>query len=488
MHTVLLVDPSPNRDVLAERLEMQGYRVITRSDAAKGAHLALSSPPSVIVADLWMPGISGIQLCRLLRSEPATEHVPIILRGPEHSGRDRFWAERAGAIAYVGRGSMGDLVRALNTAINAAPPQTDGFFTQLGDGELDLSERIAAQLDRALFDSVIASEIRALGTCGSFDRLFDKLSQFVVQVSGYRWLAVHTLQPERLSVHAHPAHRQAAEKEARAALGLSADVPEVFQAAFVEDEDAADQASGPEAMVEAIAIGAEAVGRLAMGGLTSGHEAQRANDAELVRVVARELGGPIRIATLMEESNRLAMLDPLTGLLNRRAFIAAMERQIALLERHGEGFCLLLLDVDHFKTLNDQHGHATGDAVLLHLGITLPASVRRSDVVGRWGGEEFVITLTIKDPVRAAARAETIRQAIANMTVRDASGVPVAVTASIGVAAAEFGDTVEQLVERADKAMYAAKSAGRNRVITADPPLTAGQPAADMTALTGQIH
>jgi two-component system cell cycle response regulator len=484
MHTVLLVDPSPNRDALAERLEMQGYRVLTRSDGAKGAHFALSSPPAVIIADLWMPGISGIQLCRLLRSEPATEHVPIILRGPEHNGRDRFWAERAGAIAYVGRGSMGDLVRALTSAIAAAPPQTDGFFTQLGDGELDLRERIAAQLDSALFDSVIASEIRALGVCGNFDRLFDMLSQFVVQVAGYRWLAVHTVHPTRLAVHAHPAHRQAAEEEARAALRLSADVPVVF----VEDEDAADEAHGPNAQIEAITLGAEAIGGLAMGGLPSQAGAHRALDADLVRVIARELGGPIRIATLMEESNRLAMLDPLTGLLNRRAFIAAMERQIALLERHGEGFCLLLLDVDHFKTLNDQHGHATGDAVLLHLGITLPASVRRSDVVGRWGGEEFVITLTIKDPARAAARAETIRQAIANMTVRDASGLPVSVTASIGVAAAAFGDTVEQLVERADKAMYAAKSAGRNKVTVAEATPAARQAAAEITALIGQIH
>jgi two-component system cell cycle response regulator len=478
MYTVLLVDPSPTRDVLAERLELQGYRVVSTSDAAKGAHLALSAPPAIIIADLWMPGISGIQLCRLLRSEPATEHVPIILRGPEQSGRDRFWAERAGAIAYVGRGSMGDLVRALNQALAAAPPQADGFFTQLGGGELDLRERIAAQLDSALFDSVIASEIRALGVCGTFDRLFDTLSQFVVRVAGYRWLAVHSFQPERFAVHAHPAHRQAAEIEARAALHVCSDVP----AMFVEDEDAADEATGSTPLFEAITMGADTLGTIAMGARAPVAGVHGAHEADLMRVIARELGGPIRIATLMEESNRLAMIDPLTGLLNRRAFIAAMERQIALLERHGEGFCLLLLDVDHFKNLNDQHGHATGDAVLMHLGVTLPACVRRSDVVGRWGGEEFVIALTIQDPTRAAARAETIRQAIANIVVRDSTGAPVEVTASIGVAAAEFGDSVEQLVERADKAMYAAKSAGRNNVT-----LHPGTPPA-LQARPAQVH
>ena len=84
---------------------------------AEGAHLALSSPPTAVVADLWMPGISGVQLCRLLRAEPATENVPVVLRGPDGQ-RNRFWAERAGAAAYVVKGHMGDLVRTLSRAVD----------------------------------------------------------------------------------------------------------------------------------------------------------------------------------------------------------------------------------------------------------------------------------------------------------------------------------------------------------------------------------
>ena len=101
--------------MLAERLRMQGYAVTVAPTAAEGAHLALSAPPAVVIADLWMPSISGVQLCRLLRSEPATENVPIVLRGPDGQ-RNRFWAEQAGAAAYVVRGRMGDLVRALSRA------------------------------------------------------------------------------------------------------------------------------------------------------------------------------------------------------------------------------------------------------------------------------------------------------------------------------------------------------------------------------------
>src|SRR5262245_2840991 len=115
-HRVVLVDPSEARQALADRLRMQGYRVELTVDPAEGAHLALSDPPTAVVADIWMPGISGIQLCRLLRSEPATQSVPIVLRGPERGQRERFWADRAGASAYVPRGRIGDLLRAISGA------------------------------------------------------------------------------------------------------------------------------------------------------------------------------------------------------------------------------------------------------------------------------------------------------------------------------------------------------------------------------------
>src|ERR1041385_1255302 len=98
---IVLIDPTTDAtSALAGRLQMQGYTVAVASDPATGARLALADPPQAVIGDLWMPSISGVQLCRLLKAEPATEHVPVILRGPD-SPRNRFWAERAGASAYV---------------------------------------------------------------------------------------------------------------------------------------------------------------------------------------------------------------------------------------------------------------------------------------------------------------------------------------------------------------------------------------------------
>src|SRR6266481_1612692 len=123
------------KGTLADRLQMQGYAVTVVDDPAEGARITLAEPPSAVVADLWMPSISGVQLCRLLKAECATEHVPVILRGPE-CPRNRFWAERAGASSYVVKGRMGDLVRALARAIETAQPSAD-FFTTLAQGEDD---------------------------------------------------------------------------------------------------------------------------------------------------------------------------------------------------------------------------------------------------------------------------------------------------------------------------------------------------------------
>ena len=161
---IILVDvDDASREVMVKRLLAQGYAVEATADPATGADMALCAPPAALIAELWMPSISGVQLCRLLRAEPATADVPVILRGPSDDPRSHFWAERAGALAYVVKGRMSELVRVLSRAVVNAP-SSDGFFMQLsGDGG-DIRDRIARHLDAALFESVIAAEVRALAS------------------------------------------------------------------------------------------------------------------------------------------------------------------------------------------------------------------------------------------------------------------------------------------------------------------------------------
>ncbi|HEY6723242.1 MAG TPA: diguanylate cyclase [Polyangiaceae bacterium] len=454
---IILVDVSEaSRDVLAQRLTAQGYAVEALADPVMAADMALMAPPAAVVADLWMPSISGVQLCRLLKAEPATVEVPVILRGESDDPRSRFWAERAGAAAYVRKGGMGELVRVL-ARVALVATDSDGFFTQLNGGSVDIRDRIARHLDAALFDSVIAAEVRSLAACGSFERLFDLFAQFLCQVVGYRWLAVATASPRQFAMHHHPGHTEAAEREARAALAITHEIP-IFR---VVDEDARDEATGPEAVISGIPFGA-----LQLGSLALGPSSRDETDTEsLVRLVAQELGGPIRIAALMDEQQRLASVDPLTGLRNRRAFLEQINVEIARASRYGTTLSFLLLDVDHFKSINDHHGHAGGDSVLSSLGKVLGQQLRTPDLPARWGGEEFVVALTNTDLGGACIAAERIRAAVEEMLVEH-DGARVPVTVSVGVATLRRGESLDALIDRADHAMYAAKCAGRNRVMT----------------------
>ncbi len=156
--------------------------------------------------------------------------------------------------------------------------------------------------------------------------------------------------------------------------------------------------------------------------------------------------------------------DHLTGLANRRAFFETAELEIGRWKRLPRALSLIMIDVDHFKAINDTYGHPAGDAVLRRLAATLTATFRDVDVVARIGGEEFVVLLPSADLSGAAAVADRLRRKI-EVQVMDAAGVPVRCTVSAGVAAMEADITdLHALMKRADQALYAAKGSGRNRI------------------------
>jgi two-component system cell cycle response regulator len=158
----------------------------------------------------------------------------------------------------------------------------------------------------------------------------------------------------------------------------------------------------------------------------------------------------------------LAYRDELTELPNRRGTARQVDVLISRARRHGHQLALLLIDADRFKGVNDDHGHAAGDIVLREIAARLRERVRREDLVGRWGGEEFVIALPETTPDGAAAVAESLRAAIGDVAI-DAGEVGLHITVSIGVAA-WTGQSLDDLVDRADQALYAAKAGGRDRV------------------------
>jgi diguanylate cyclase (GGDEF)-like protein len=167
-----------------------------------------------------------------------------------------------------------------------------------------------------------------------------------------------------------------------------------------------------------------------------------------------------------ERQRSLSRRESLTGCFNRRAFYELFPREVERAHRLSHGVSLVFLDIDHFKRINDRYGHETGDRVLQQLAARLQATVRETDLLFRWGGEEFVILLAHTAPEDAPVLAERIRAAVeARPFLEDEAFRPVRVTVSVGTAgAAEYPIEPDELLARADAACYRAKEAGRNRV------------------------
>ena len=168
----------------------------------------------------------------------------------------------------------------------------------------------------------------------------------------------------------------------------------------------------------------------------------------------------------------LSLKDPLTGLANRRHFRAVLEREIDRVTRSGEAALLLMLDIDHFKKVNDTHGHLAGDIVLQSVARTLSQCVRPMDTLARYGGEEFAVVLPACQAGFGAVVAERIRRAVANTPIRISPSVELNVTVSIGGAFAMqwIRSTTALWTERADQQLYMAKAAGRNRISIEEQP------------------
>jgi diguanylate cyclase (GGDEF)-like protein len=189
----------------------------------------------------------------------------------------------------------------------------------------------------------------------------------------------------------------------------------------------------------------------------------------LVVMVVVLLLAHMSVKKYQSKMESLATTDDLTGLLNRRAFSIVMERHMASYQRTPQAFCILLIDIDHFKSINDRYGHDVGDQVLKRVGELLRHKLRRSDVAVRWGGEEFLVLLQGCDLVEAGQIAEKLRHGLEVERIFTEKHT-IQITLSIGVSKYRDRESPDHCIQRADAALYEAKNNGRNRVRTAELP------------------
>jgi len=188
---------------------------------------------------------------------------------------------------------------------------------------------------------------------------------------------------------------------------------------------------------------------------------------KLVKTIDAALDKWTRLQQAMadkEKLERLATFDSLTGLYNRRAILGKLRELINLANRYKEDFSLSMLDIDHFKKVNDRYGHLTGDDVLEKVAALIRGNIRDTDIAGRYGGEEFIIILPQTTLSSAWVVVERLRSIVERAEMKDPAGNVFAITVSQGLAGWERGEDAHSLISRSDEALYKAKEKGRNRV------------------------
>jgi two-component system cell cycle response regulator len=444
---ILVVDDIlTNQRLLEAKLLNEYYEVALAGSGPEALQVVQRWMPDVVLLDVMMPGMDGYEVCRRLKADPETAHIPVVMvtaltdqservRGLE-AGADDFLSKPVDdATLFVRLRALLRMKQVLDAwRLRAETARDLGFEPPPGP-----SDSVAGA--RALVVDEDAAEAATIARVLSEDGL--EVTRCADPVDAW----------ERLGTGGFDV----------LLLSLSLDGVDALRLA---SRLRAQQAT---AELPLVLVGEPAQRKLMLRGFDLG-----ANDNLIRPVDPNELRARVRnqirrkryqerLRADLDRSLEMAVTDPLTGLRNRRYVRRHLRGLLA-----ASAAAVLVLDVDHFKSVNDTYGHNIGDRVLREVAERMRNHLRAVDVVARYGGEEFLVVMSGGSMDDALHVAERLRQAVASVPM-EAEGRRIQVTASVGVAAAESGTDIDTLVQAADAALYRAKSGGRNQVAAALP-------------------
>jgi two-component system cell cycle response regulator len=462
--------------MIEKMLTEAGLQVVTARDGLEALDKVVTEDIDLVILDVMMPRMNGYQTCRLLKSEPTTCGVPVVILTSKDQEGDRFWGLETGADYYITKDSEPHrIVELVRNVLAAEGSRPRGQAAEGRRTSVDILSHVNDLLDRKLYEATILSEIgRVARGLVQFDESYTAVMNLVGRVVDFAVGAMAFVEEEELEVvlmMRRPATTAVVE-EVKARL-VDAIARERGGTPFTRVqarlfEPATRVAGAEEKTLEGFAAvpvssNGRLAGLLAVGGrrvarMTAETEAflgQVANQAYIVMENSR----------LFERVKNLSIRDSLTDLYNHRHVMELVSVEFSRVGRYQESFSLLMIDIDDFKKVNDEHGHPAGDAVLQEMARIIKETVRTVDVVGRYGGEEFVAVLPHTPHDEALETAERVRRRI-HEHVFLAGDRKAHVTVSVGVASYPSAsvDSPSTLIREADKALYRAKEAGRDRV------------------------
>jgi len=461
---ILVVDDiAANVKLLEAKLSAEYYDVITADNGRTAIEVAEHQAPDIILLDVMMPGMDGFETCCELKANPKTAHIPVVM--------------------VTALSDVADRVRGLESG-------ADDFLSKpVNDVALFARVRSLVRLKMMMDELRVRQETSGrLGAIASEFELADSAAKVLV-VEKSRFTT------QRLSEYLGEGEHEvvcADTGERALELGREQQFDLVIVGIDLGGEDGLRLCSQFRSQEETrhlpllLLLEDMDLPRLAKGldlGVTD-YLVKPLDRGELlarVRTQVRRRRYHDRLRERIQTSMSMAFTDSLTGLYNRRYLMTHLDRKLMGIAETGKPVSVMLFDVDHFKAVNDTHGHGVGDDVLVNLAEVASDNLRAVDLVARLGGEEFVVVMPESNAATAMQVAERLCSQVAESSIQLPDGTPLGVTVSIGVATSETADEMaDDLLERADTALYTAKNAGRNRVSLADPP--AGPPAQSTAA------
>ena len=452
---VLVVDDiAANVRLLEAKLLVEYYEVLTANDGATALQIVAESMPDIVLLDVMMPGMDGFEVCRRIKEDPVTAHIPVVMvtalsevsdrvRGLE-AGADDFLTKPVNDLALFAR--IRSLVR-LKRAMDEWRAR-ESTFTQFG---------LADQAGAIDSDPSLVQVMLLADDYGPSQRIHETLSEEGYSITHCTSTDEATEKAMSGEFHLILADdRVAGEDVLRFCSQLRSNEATRHGPILIMLDD-----GDSERLAKALDLG------------VNDYLVRPVNKDELTaraRTQIRRKQVEDNLRRQYENSLTAAVTDSLTGLYNRRYLETHFEELGRDLGGSNKPITILIIDVDHFKKVNDDYGHAAGDQVLRGLAKRVMGGIRGFDTAIRLGGEEFVVLMPNVDSRVAFVAAERLRTMVEKEPfVISEEGDTLSATISIGVATGTAGDVkLVELLERADQALYAAKNGGRNRVESAD--------------------
>ncbi len=467
--------------------QTNGYEIIDSDNGIDAVEKSLANLPDLIIMGIDMPGMNGYQACRLIKNDPAANTIPLILLGSENCSGSKYLGVRGTPDdIFPENYDPSSLTETIKRRLGEKQPRNRTIQKNdlaSSDQHTNVIARLNNLLDKKIYEADLFTDLTGLvQNIFSYDDLALAIMDVLAKLADFSvaMIVVVTEDESKQIVHLHKDVEKTSYQKMK---DISAKEFEGKIEGFdssnlwtktVREDRIVDETIGAETNCESSIIFSTFSnnGLLKKGFLLFGKEQNKIDekDLELVNTVVNEaciiLENSWLYGKLYKNIKNLTITDGLTGIYNHKYIMGVVKQEFVRAKRYRHNISIIMFDIDHFKNINDTYGHQTGDVVLREISSIIKDSVRKSDIVGRYGGEEFTIILTETDRDKATVFAERLRKRVEAYKFFNPSD-PLKITASMGLVCYPLESSIDDpksFLRCADEALYVAKDGGRNKV------------------------